>query len=76
MKTKITLFVAVFAVALFGVGCASTPKGPPVPHAVKWNGHWYAYFPDHISWKEAKHHCEGLGGYLVIINDKEENDQY
>ena len=27
MKTKITLFVAVFAVALFGVGCASTESG-------------------------------------------------
>jgi hypothetical protein len=74
MKTKLTLFVTVLAAALFGVGCASTPKGPPHPNAVIWNGHWYAFFPSPISWNEAKKHCESIGGHLVIIESKEENE--
>ena len=74
MKTKLILFVTVLAAALFGVGCASTPKGPPVEGAVKWNGHWYALLPDLNTWGEAKERCEKLGGHLVIIDSKEEND--
>ena len=72
-ETKLTLFVTVLAVALFGVGCASTPKGPPIPSAVKWNGHWYAFLPDQLSWDAAKSRCEKLGGHLVVIDSEEEN---
>ena len=73
MKTKLTLFVAVLAVALFGVGCASTPEGPPLPNAVKWNGHWYAFIIDPVSWEEANKRCIELGGHLVIIDSDKEN---
>ena len=66
MKTKLTLFVTVLAAALFGVGCASVPKGPPVPHAVKWNGHWYNHVTNFVSWTESENECESMGGYLVI----------
>jgi hypothetical protein len=72
MKTKLTLFVAVLAAALFGMGCASVPK-PDVANAVKWNGHWYAYFSSRATWDTAKKECEKLGGHLVIINSEEEN---
>ena len=74
MKTKLTLFVAVLAAALFGMGCASTPKGPPIPRAVEFNGHWYAYLFDPISWDEANKRCKKLGGHLVIIDSAEENE--
>ena len=73
MKTKLTLFIAVLAVALFGSGCASVPKGPPVPHAVEWNGHWYAFFMTPKTIEEARAHCEKLGGHLIIIETEEEN---
>ena len=73
MKTKLTLFFAATFAAMLGSGCASVPK-PDVPSAVKWNGHWYAYFPDQISWIEAKKRCESLGGHLVIIESKDENE--
>ena len=72
MKTKLTLFVAVLAVALFLGGCASVPK-PDVPHAVKWNGHWYAFFPDSVSWDDAVKISKERGGHLVFIESKEEN---
>jgi hypothetical protein len=74
MKTKITLFVAVLAAALFGVGCASTPKGPPVPHAVEWDGHWYAFFPEGCNWETAKKKCERLGGHPAYVESESEND--
>ena len=72
-KTKLTLFVAVLAVALFGMGCASTPK-PDVANAVKWNGHWYAFIIDPVSWEEANKRCIELGGHLAIIDSEEENE--
>jgi hypothetical protein len=76
VKTKLTLFVTVLAVALFGMGCASTPKSPPVEGAVKWNGHWYALysFEGGKTWAQAKKHCEDLGGHLVCIESKGEED--
>ena len=39
-----------------------------------YNGHIYAYFNDCYTWKEAKALCEGMGGHLVTITSKEEND--
>ena len=64
MTTKLTLFVAVLAVALFGMGCASTPKGPPIPRAVEFNGHWYAYILEPVTWDAARKRCIELGGIL------------
>ena len=74
MKNKLTLFVAVIAIALLGTGCASTKNEPPVPHAVKWNGHWYAIMPDKVTWERAYERCKNLGGQLVIIESREEQD--
>jgi len=73
MKTKLTLFVTVLATALFGVGCASTPEGPPLSNAIKWNGHWYACFTVPLTWDAAMKQCEELGGHLVIIDNEKEN---
>jgi len=69
MKTKLTLFVAVLATALFGMGCASTSK-PNADwlqpyHPVKWNGHWYAVLPQVLDYTPAAEKCKQLGGHLA-----------
>ena len=39
-----------------------------------YNNHIYAYFSDCYTWKEAKTICENMGGHLVTITSKEENE--
>jgi hypothetical protein len=39
----------------------------------QFNGHEYKYFPDVLSWKEARAKCVALGGDLVVIDSAEEN---
>ena len=73
MKTKLILFVSVIAFALFGKGCVSTSKGPPVEGAVKWDGHYYAVIKKGLTPEEARNHCKKLGGHLLIIETEAEN---
>ncbi|WP_020471445.1 C-type lectin domain-containing protein [Zavarzinella formosa] len=40
---------------------------------VKFNGSLYKFFPEQLSWKEAKAKCEKLGGHLAVVNDANEN---
>ena len=42
--------------------------------AKEFNGHHYLFMPKFMTWNEAKAFCEGLGGHLVTISSKEEND--
>ncbi|MBN1525810.1 MAG: OmpA family protein [Spirochaetales bacterium] len=37
-------------------------------------GHTYFRVKKELHWHEAKDRCEAVGGYLVVINTKEEND--
>ena len=37
-------------------------------------GHTYAYYDEAKTWEEAKEFCESMGGHLVVITSKEEND--
>ena len=39
-----------------------------------YNGKNYALFENGLSWEEAQNYCESIGGHLVTINDKEEQD--
>ena len=41
---------------------------------VEWNGHHYLLVAKKMSWHDAKKHCEALGGHLVTITSKEENE--
>lgn len=41
--------------------------------AQAFNGHAYKFFPQQLSWKDAKARCEALGGHLVIIETPGEN---
>jgi hypothetical protein len=72
MKIKLTLYVTVLAAALFGGGCVGVPK-PDVAHAVKWNGHWYAFWNDSVTSTNAIRISEEQGGHLICIESKEEN---
>ncbi|HUQ68663.1 MAG TPA: family 16 glycoside hydrolase [Planctomycetaceae bacterium] len=36
-------------------------------------GHAYKYFPERLSWKEAKARCEALGGHLIFMKNAAEN---
>ena len=77
------LITATGALLLMLAACAAprdeTSAGPhlstpPHPDAVSFSGHWYAVFDLHISWHEAKAHCEALGGHLATITSQEEQD--
>lgn len=39
-----------------------------------YNGHYYKYYPMNSSWKEAASRCKKLGGYLVTVTSKQENN--
>jgi hypothetical protein len=47
---------------------ASAPGEP-----VAFNGKWYRYYPEVLSWKEARAKCVALGGELAVIESDEEN---
>lgn len=38
------------------------------------NGHSYKFFPEQLSWKEAKARCEAMGGRLAMVESLEENN--
>ena len=40
----------------------------------KFNGHTYQVINETMNWKEAKAYCERIGGHLVTITSKEENN--
>lgn len=41
--------------------------------ATEYDGHYYTLFTDDLSWEQAKEACEKMGGYLVVVNDENEN---
>jgi serine/threonine protein kinase/formylglycine-generating enzyme required for sulfatase activity len=49
-------------------GVESIPSNASV-----FKGHSYKFFPQQISWKEAKAQCEAMGGHLIVIESTEEN---
>ena len=42
--------------------------------AIEYNDHYYIVIDISMSWKEAKAYCESLGGHLITITSKEEDD--
>ena len=40
----------------------------------EYNGHRYEYYSNNTTWNQAYKYCEKLGGHLVTITSKEEND--
>ena len=63
-------------------GAPSAPARPDDPiapaqipdDAVPFSGHAYKFFPEQLSWTEARTRCEALGGRLVIIDSAAENE--
>lgn len=54
---------------VFTAGAVNIPSD-----AVEFNGHHYKAYDGPLSWRDAKTYCESLGGHLVTITSKEEND--
>lgn len=42
--------------------------------AVEFGGHHYVFVPKFVRWGEAKACCEGVGGHLLTITSREENE--
>ena len=42
--------------------------------ATEFKGHHYLFMPKFLTWDEAKTFCEKLGGHLLTVNSKKEND--
>ncbi|MCR5484651.1 MAG: leucine-rich repeat protein, partial [Clostridiales bacterium] len=52
-----------------------TEVEPIIPEdAVAFNGHYYKAYNLPMTWEDAERNCEGVGGYLITIASKEEND--
>jgi serine/threonine protein kinase len=41
--------------------------------ATEYGGHWYKFYDQAVSWKEAQARCESIGGSLAIPDDAAEN---
>ena len=55
-------------------GIAFVVNGTELNDKIEFNGHYYQSFDIDMTWKEAKEYCESIGGYLVTVTSKEEND--
>ncbi len=71
-----TFWFMVAMAAWFGILASARADIPISQTTVQYGNHYYQVFehPKGIEWDDAKAQCEALGGYLVIINDAEEND--
>ena len=65
--------------SLLGEGSADagqSPKGPTVAAkeqgVVVFNGHRYKMIQEQLSWDDAKKHCEQMGGHLLVVDDRVE----
>ena len=81
MKTKLTLFVTVIAVALFGMGLSSAApienaNSNPPSNALEFNKHRYLilHSAKGFTWEDANKIAQALGGHLPYVETKEEND--
>ena len=66
MNRKLGLVICVLLLLFSAVSHADS--------AIVWNGHTYKLFLDKVLWSTAKKKCEDAGGYLAVINSKEEQD--
>ena len=41
---------------------------------IQWGGHTYKLYEDGMTWKEAENFCESVGGHLVIIESRDEEN--
>lgn len=51
------------------VNASSVPLG-----AEEYNGHYYKYYDQQMSWEDAQAYCEQLGGHLATITNSFENE--
>ena len=56
----------------FGTKPQQTAVAIP-PDAKIYGAHAYKFYPEQLTWKEAKAKCEALGGHLIVIDTLDEN---
>ncbi len=64
--------LAVLVLALAGTQLLQAADPPPDATAI--GDKKYKFYPDVLTWKEAKTKCEELGGQLAIVTSQEQND--
>lgn len=79
MKKRVRRQVGVLILALLltlglmpGTAMAASGTVQIPDTAVEWNGHYYQYYTNYLSWSGAQAACEALGGHLVTITSQEE----
>ncbi len=74
MKKKRSIFILALLITLslipVSAAAETTPQIPDT--AVEFNGHYYQYYTNTMTWQNAQAACEKLGGHLVAINSQNE----
>lgn len=62
--------------AIVKLDAEAVPPAPPPPvrDIVVFNGHRYKLVEDHLSWDDAQKRCREMGGHLVVIDDRNEQE--
>ena len=76
---KRTMIIGALAIIFAALLCVFDPvivnaKMTIPEDAYEYNGHFYYYYKDAVTWEEAKAACESLGGHLVVFMDKDEEN--
>ena len=62
--------------AIVALDANAKPPAPPLPdkNILVFNGHRYRLVEEHLSWDDAKKRCEEMGGHLLVIDDRFEQN--
>lgn len=71
MKKRVAALTLTLLLALGMLPAASAAVEIP-DSAVEFNGHYYQYYTNRLSWEAAQAACSAVGGHLVAINSQEE----
>lgn len=75
MKKLAVFCITIFCLSLWFYNATSATAQKQMPNdTIEWNNHYYKYYSNDLNWYEAKQYCEELGGHLVSITSKEENN--
>ena len=59
-------------ITVMGLLSVTTAEASVLDNSKQYNGHYYKYFDNSMSWPNAKIYCERIGGHLVTIGSAEE----
>ncbi|MBQ6440674.1 MAG: InlB B-repeat-containing protein [Mogibacterium sp.] len=75
LRRIVTVFVLCIGFFALQSICSSAETSADIPDdAVEFNNHWYKCYESAMSWSDANSYCNEIGGHLVTITDKAEQD--